>query len=402
RRPDLLHLGAEARSRGGHLRRRLLGRRRGRGGAARQGAGQGEGDRRHPPRRREVLYLEVLQRRLDARERLLHRGLSRGVRVLSAPSSHARLAGPGRRAKLAPRGKQGSGLISRPFARIFRRFGPEMRADHASRVPGRQLPVLRRRGGSPPHSGEGPLASRQRPRSTRGPRGPGAQDRAHLGRQRQRQEHPDPCARDDARDIVRNSASAPAVDVALPVDPFRLDPECREKPTSFETNFVRDGVRYQYGFSATREKIFEEWLYAYPRGRRQVWFERMGSDGWHFGPHLTGERERIRRLTRPDALYLSTAAAPNHEQLTRVYKWLASIDVRSIERRGLPFFLLQREEERTRDPAMRHRVLTLLRAADVGIADFRFDKAREDGDGIERLAARMGATRVRTLHQATR
>lgn len=104
------------------------------------------------------------------------------------------------------------------------------------------------------------------------------------------------------RDIVRNSASAPAVDVALPVDPFRLDPECREKPTSFETNFVRDGVRYQYGFSATREKIFEEWLYAYPRGRRQVWFERMGSDGWHFGPHLTGERERIRRLTRPDAL----------------------------------------------------------------------------------------------------
>lgn len=202
------------------------------------------------------------------------------------------------------------------------------------------------------------------------------------------------------RDIVRNSASAPAVDVALPVDPFRLDPECREKPTSFETNFVRDGVRYQYGFSATREKIFEEWLYAYPRGRRQVWFERMGSDGWHFGPHLTGERERIRRLTRPDALYLSTAAALNHEQLTRVYKWLASIDVRSVERRGLPFFLLQREEERTRDPAMRHRVLTLLRAADVGIADFRFDKAREDGDGIERLAARMGATRVRTLHQA--
>src|SRR5690606_2259151 len=80
---------------------------------------------------------------------------------------------------------------------------------------------------------------------------------------------------------------------------------------------------------------------------------------------------------------------------------VAGLHRRPVRRKeGVAFFLLQREEERTRDPAMRHRVLTLLRAADVGIADFRFDKEREDGDGSERVAARMGAIRVRTLHQA--
>ena len=46
----------------------------------------------------------------------------------------------------------------------------------------------------------------------------------------------------------------------LPVVPFLFDPECRNQPTSFEVTCVTGGVRYQYGFSATKEEVVEEWL----------------------------------------------------------------------------------------------------------------------------------------------
>ena len=37
-------------------------------------------------------------------------------------------------------------------------------------------------------------------------------------------------------------------------------------------------MRYQYGFSATPHEVTDEWLYAWPSGRMQVWFERSRSE----------------------------------------------------------------------------------------------------------------------------
>ena len=39
--------------------------------------------------------------------------------------------------------------------------------------------------------------------------------------------------------------------VELPVTPFRFDPDCEARPTTFEVMCFAEGVRYQYGFSAT-------------------------------------------------------------------------------------------------------------------------------------------------------
>src|SRR5690606_27171967 len=51
----------------------------------------------------------------------------------------------------------------------------------------------------------------------------------------------------------------------LPVAPFRLSPDTRQHPSEFEATFLVNGVRYQYGFAATAERIHEEWLLAYPK-----------------------------------------------------------------------------------------------------------------------------------------
>ncbi|MEA3224515.1 MAG: AAA family ATPase [Planctomycetota bacterium] len=85
----------------------------------------------------------------------------------------------------------------------------------------------------------------------------------------------------------------------LPVTQFKLDDKYSNEPSSFEVTFIYKESRYQYGFTATTERIHDEWLYAYPQGRSrdiaQTWFERKFNrkteeTEWNFGPYLRGEK----------------------------------------------------------------------------------------------------------------
>ena len=120
--------------------------------------------------------------------------------------------------------------------------------------------------------------------------------------------------------MQKTVVSSPRGRDALLMDPFAGDPECLTMPSTFEVMFFSGGVRYQYGFSATSEKITGEWLFAWPRGRVQVLFER-DDDEFVFGQKLTGPKKVWKDATRPDALLLSTAAALNSEQFKPVFDW---------------------------------------------------------------------------------
>ena len=74
--------------------------------------------------------------------------------------------------------------------------------------------------------------------------------------------------------------------------PFRLDPDSRERPSTFEIEVVLEGVRHEYGFTVDDSRYLSEWAYRYPKGRRQVVFERT-ADGVEFS---TGQRARGRRV----------------------------------------------------------------------------------------------------------
>ena len=70
----------------------------------------------------------------------------------------------------------------------------------------------------------------------------------------------------------------------------------------------------------------EEWLYAYPKGRKQEWFTReAGRDQeFIFSRLLPGENRAIAGLTRPNSLFLSEAAQNNHPALAPIYRWFSS------------------------------------------------------------------------------
>jgi AAA15 family ATPase/GTPase len=157
-------------------------------------------------------------------------------------------------------------------------------------------------------------------------------------------------------------------DGGIPRTPFALDPTLATEPSIFAVDLLLDGIRYEYGFVADSERVREEWLYAYPRGRRQEWFTRDASRGGEFvfSRLLSGENRTISALTRPNSLFLSAAAQNNHEMLSPVHNWFSQHLLVSENRlRGA---LAVRVSERCRDADYRSRVYSLLKAADLGIS----------------------------------
>lgn len=60
------------------------------------------------------------------------------------------------------------------------------------------------------------------------------------------------------RGVVAESATA--IQPGLKAQPFLLDAASAHQPTSFEVSFLLDGVRHQYGFAMTAERIVSEHL----------------------------------------------------------------------------------------------------------------------------------------------
>ncbi|MFD7897096.1 ATP/GTP-binding protein [Streptomyces sp. NPDC059743] len=120
------------------------------------------------------------------------------------------------------------------------------------------------------------------------------------------------------RAAVRESQARWLPDAPVRRRSFLLDRESRHEPSSYAVDLLLEGVRYVYGFSVTDREVAEEWLYAYPKGRRRVLFERDRM-AMTYGATLTGERVAAERIMRPNSLYLSAGAQVSHGQLARVW-----------------------------------------------------------------------------------
>ena len=162
-------------------------------------------------------------------------------------------------------------------------------------------------------------------------------------------------------------------DEGIPRDPFAWGPS-RSSSSMYESDFIRDGIRYRYGFVVSDECVEEEWLHAWPKGKQQTWFEREGQK-FTFGDHLKGERRLIQDVTRPNALFLSVAHQHAHEQLNAVANWFYQvnwIDHDSILHEKLVLGMLSWSP---RGGELLLELRELLAKADVGITDLKMGAA---------------------------
>ncbi|MEW8333915.1 MAG: ATP-binding protein [Candidatus Thiodiazotropha sp.] len=188
------------------------------------------------------------------------------------------------------------------------------------------------------------------------------------------------------RKFVQGSASTQRGE-EIDVTPFKLAAENQSAPSEFEILFIEDGMRYQYGFSTTAERIDEEWLFAYPSSRAQRWFarrfdEKKNDYEWYFGPSFKGQKKLLEEATRSNALFLSTAVQLNNEQLRPVFDWFEKRLVVVPSRGEFPIEYEHYTAQRCRDEQDRRAVLRFLQEADLGIDGLNIKTSKITNDDL--------------------
>lgn len=126
------------------------------------------------------------------------------------------------------------------------------------------------------------------------------------------------------RGAVLSSHSKGDPDGGVPRSVFALNESARKTPTHCSIDFIVEGIRYHYGFEADDSRFLSEWLFSFPKGRRQNIFSRK-KQSFSFGRGLRGRNQVISELTRDNSLFLSAAAQNDHQQLTPIRNFFQSI-----------------------------------------------------------------------------
>lgn len=128
--------------------------------------------------------------------------------------------------------------------------------------------------------------------------------------------------------IVKNSFRNPAV--LNEIEPFALNTDNINKPSSFEIVFIIDGVKYRYGFEATSYKIVSEWLFHAPIGVKETsLFARNAQDFriskvWNKEFNLKIETQAM-PFAVPNVLLMSVLIAQQNEAIAKFTKAINSI-----------------------------------------------------------------------------
>lgn len=195
--------------------------------------------------------------------------------------------------------------------------------------------------------------------------------------------------------VVRSSHARWVPDKPIQLEPFAGQ---ANTPSTFSTDFLLGGVRYQYGFSLSPEAVVEEWMYAYPSGKKQTWFRREGNKAISFSTKLQGENRTIERLTRQNSLFLSAAAQNNHQALLPIYLWFSRSLSYVTDRRSVTN---EHAKALYEDPDLRARLGRMLSVADMGINDLsvrKVDVTAETKEKFKQSAAKLISAYEMDIH----
>lgn len=199
------------------------------------------------------------------------------------------------------------------------------------------------------------------------------------------------------RGVVTESATAIQPGQTFAVQPFRLDADSASQPSEFEVTFLLNGVRYQYGFAMTAQRIIGEHLLVYKAFKPQRWFTRhfdagTGKDVYDFGPGLKGSKNLWEGATRSNALFLSMAVQLNSKALRPVFDWFEKRLVIFNEQAQLnPQVSIQmlKQDDGRKD------ICNFLSSADISIADIDVETSKVPGQAVL-FDLLTGKTEVRT------
>lgn len=132
------------------------------------------------------------------------------------------------------------------------------------------------------------------------------------------------------RFLVVDSATRLRPEKELPLESFLMDLKSRHEPICLTLSFIAERVRYELAVAVKPERIVQERLVAYTSGRAEVWYDRIWNEetnGYDWSPTESEAfilDSGIVGKTRPNSLFLSTAAQWNNQQVGPIFRWFQS------------------------------------------------------------------------------
>lgn len=149
--------------------------------------------------------------------------------------------------------------------------------------------------------------------------------------------------------------------------PFKLDDYSQNDPTEFEFIYTLDGIRYWYLFSATTKKVYKEYLYHAPKGKKSLVFSREGQN--YSFTEDKARRKLISKAVAQNQLYFSIACTMNDAACVRAMRWFREYIYFSRDYSDIP----RQPIDYSDNPAMLKSISDYARAADLGIEDMQFE-----------------------------
>ena len=190
--------------------------------------------------------------------------------------------------------------------------------------------------------------------------------------------------------------------------PFAFDEQTKNKPCEFEFTFIANGSKYIYGFSADRDKVYEEYLYQYLTAKPTRIFERTNVNEYKFLQSDESKLNTLKTQNTENKLFLSTATTWNYEKTQNPFLWFAKqIDTYSggLNLNEYSIDAYSKDENKN----LKKFTLKLLKQADIEIKDYSVEVRETEtepnvmlvfnGENLSPVAQKRTDVRIKTFHE---
>lgn len=167
----------------------------------------------------------------------------------------------------------------------------------------------------------------------------------------------------------------------IEMKPFKFDSKTINEPCEFKFVFIKNNIKYIYGFSADVNRIYTEYLYQYLSAKPSLIFERTNVNEYKFTQSEQSKLEELVTKNTEKKLFLSTATAWNYEKTKDAYIWFSEdIDTYNdyINVGGYAFDKFEKDK----DGSQKKFTINLLKQADILIKDYNFEVKEIENNNI--------------------
>jgi len=174
------------------------------------------------------------------------------------------------------------------------------------------------------------------------------------------------------RGFVLNSSKKTQVGESIDTEPFRLSTETEDTASTFEIVFILNHRQYRYGFEVNTKEVISEWLFDLPTTKERKLFVRENGKIDVKAPFSEGER--LEKMTRDNALFLSVVSQFNGKIAQDILRWFQTLSIAKPSNRGNRNYTIKCFE----DGLYKDEIVELIRRLDLGIESIEVETVEPD------------------------